>query len=197
MSTKKRGPGRPPKSKNKKKPVASAPARNTHTVPSHFWSQVGAIILAVVTAMLVAGLFGMGGELPVGFANAVRWLVGWTAFVIPVVLAVQIIQVFKQPEDRIPAVIWVTTVIFLALFAGTFQLALPDPTSLELAQAGNGGGTVGWAVADVALGFVNVPIAALIFVTLMLILLMFIFSISPGAVVQAIHDFIGHEAAED
>lgn len=198
MSAKKRGPGRPPKSKNKKKPAASsAPARNVHTVPSHFWSQVGAIILAVVTAMLVAGLFGMGGELPVGFANAVRWLVGWTAFVIPVVFAVQIIQVFKQPEDRIPAVIWVTTVIFLALFAGTFQLALPDPTSLELAQAGNGGGTVGWAVADVALGFVNVPIAALIFVTLMLILLMFIFSISPGAVVQAIHDFIGHEAAED
>ena len=126
-----------------------------------------------------------------------RWLVGWTAFVIPVVFAVQIIQVFKQPEDRIPAVIWVTTVVFLALFAGTFQLALPEPTSLELAQTGNGGGTIGWAVADVALGFVNVPIAALIFVTLMLILLMFIFSISPGAVVQAIRDFIGHEAAED
>ena len=198
MSAKKRGPGRPPKSKNKKKPAAlSAPARNVHTVPSHFWSQVGAIILAVVTAMLVAGLFGMGGELPVGFANAVRWLVGWTAFVIPVVFAVQIIQVFKQPEDRIPAVIWVTTVIFLALFAGTFQLALPDPTSLAVAQAGNGGGTVGWAVADAALGFVNVPIAALIFVTLMLILLMFIFSISPGAVVQAMRDFIGHEAVED
>lgn len=198
MSAKKRGPGRPPKSKNKKKPAASsAPARNVHTVPSHFWSQVGAIILAVVTAMLVAGLFGMGGELPVGFANAVRWLVGWTAFVIPIVFAVQIIQVFKQPDDRIPAVIWVSTVIFLALFSGTFQLALPEPTSLELAQTGNGGGTIGWAVADVALGFVNVPIAALIFVTLMLILLMFIFSISPGAVVQAIRDFIGHEAAED
>ena len=198
MSAKKRGPGRPPKSKNKKKPAASsAPARNVHTVPSHFWSQVGAIILAVITAMLVAGLFGMGGELPVGFANAVRWLVGWTAFVIPVVFAVQIIQVFKQPEDRIPAVIWVTTVIFLALFSGTFQLTLPDPTSLAVAQAGNGGGTVGWAVADAALGFVNVPIAALVFVTLMLILLMFIFSISPGAVVQAIRDFIGHEAVED
>lgn len=197
MSAKKRGPGRPPKSKNKKKPVASAPARNTHTVPSHFWSQVGAIILAVVTAMLVAGLFGMGGELPVKFAEAVRWLVGWTAFVIPIVFAVQIVQVFKQPDDRIPAVIWVSTVIFLALFSGTFQLALPEPTSLELAQTGNGGGTIGWAVADAALGFVNVPIAALIFVTLMLILLMFIFSISPGTVVQAIRDFIGHEAAED
>ena len=192
MSAKKRGPGRPPKSKNRK-PAATA----RHTVPKHFWSQVGAILLAVATAILVAGLFGMGGELPVQFAGAVRWLVGWTAFVIPVVFAVQIIQVFKQPEDRIPAVIWVTTVIFLALFSGTFQLTLPDPTSLELAQAGNGGGTIGWAVADMALGFVNVPIAALIFVTLMLILLMFIFSISPASVIEVVRDFIGREAAEE
>ena len=192
MVAKKRGPGRPPKSKNKK-PAATA----THTVPKHFWSQIGAILLAVVTAILIAGLFGMGGELPVQFANAVRWLVGWTAFIIPVIFAVQIVQVFKQPEDRIPAVIWVSTIIFLALFAGTFQLALPDPTSLTMAQSGNGGGTIGWAVADMALGFVNVPIAALIFVTLMLVLLMFIFSISPGTVVDAIRDFIGREAAEE
>lgn len=191
MSAKKRGPGRPPKSKNRK-PAATA----AHTVPKHFWGQIGAIILAVVTVILVVGLFGMGGELPVQFANAVRWLVGWTAFIIPVIFAVQIIQVFKQPNERIPAVIWVSTIIFLALFSGTFQLALPDPTSLISAQAGNGGGTVGWAVADMALGFVNVPVAALIFVALMLILLLFIFSISPAAVIEALQNFIGREDAE-
>lgn len=193
MSAKKRGPGRPPKSKNKK----PTPTAAVHTVPKHFWSQVGAILLAVITAILVAGLFGMGGELPVKFAEAVRWLVGWTAFVIPVVFAIQIVQVFRQPDARIPAVIWISTIIFLALFSGTFQLTLSDPTSLLLAQTGNGGGTIGWAVADAALGFVNVPIAALIFVTLMLVLLMFIFSVSPGAVVQAIHDFFSHEVATE
>ena len=87
MSAKKRGPGRPPKSKNKK----PTPTAAVHTVPKHFWSQVGAILLAVITAILVAGLFGMGGELPVKFAEAVRWLVGWTAFVIPAVFAIQIV----------------------------------------------------------------------------------------------------------
>lgn len=193
MSVKKRGPGRPPKSKNKK----PTPTAAVHTVPKHFWSQVGAILLAVITAILVAGLFGMGGELPVKFAEAVRWLVGWTAFVVPAVFAIQIVQVFRQPDARIPAVIWISTIMFLALFSGTFQLTLSDPTSLLLAQTGNGGGTIGWAVADAALGFVNVPIAALIFVTLMLVLLMFIFSVSPGAVVQAIHDFFSHEVATE
>ena len=80
-----------------------------------------------------------------------------------VVFATQIVQVFRQPDARIPVVIWISTIIFLALFSGTFQLTLSDPTSLLLAQTGNGGGTIGWAVADAALGFVNVPIAALIF----------------------------------
>ena len=51
MSAKKRGPGRPPKSKNKK----PTPTAAVHTVPKHFWSQVGAILLAVITAILVAG----------------------------------------------------------------------------------------------------------------------------------------------
>lgn len=191
MSAKKRGPGRPPKNKSRK-PAATA----VHTVPQHFWAQIGAILLGVIATMLLFGLFGFGGELPVKFAELVRWTVGWTAFVIPIIFAVQIVQVFRQPDARIPAVIWVSTILFLALFAGTFQLALADPTSLPTAQAGNGGGTIGWAVADLALGFVNVPIAALIFVVLMLILLLFIFSISPAAVVQAIHDFIGREDAD-
>lgn len=190
MSAKKRGPGRPPKSKNKK-PSASSVA--VHTVPKYFWSQIGAIVLAVVTAILAAGLFGMGGTLPVKFAELVRWFVGWTAFIVPIVFAIQIVQVFKQPDARIPAVIWVSTIVFLALFAGTFQLTLEDPRSLATAQAGNGGGVIGWAVADMTLGFVNVPLAALIFVALMLILLMFIFSVSPGAVVEAVKDFVGHE----
>lgn len=193
MSAKKRGPGRPPKSKNKK----PAPTATVHTVPNHFWSQIGAILLAVITAILIAGLFGMGGVMPVKFAELVRWLVGWTAFIIPVVFIIQIIQVFRQPDSRIPAVIWVSTIVFLALFAGTFQLLLTDPTSYDLAKTGDGGGVIGWAVADVALGFVNVPIAALIFVALMLVLLLFIFSISPKALVDVIHDFVGREDASD
>ena len=192
MSAKKRGPGRPPKSKNKK-PSAAA----VHTVPQHFWAQVGAILLAVVTAIITVGLFGVGGVLPVKLAAWTRWLVGWTAFAVPLIFAVQIIQVFRQPEDRVPAVIWVTTILFFALLSGTFQLSLSDPKSLAVAQTGRGGGTVGWIVADGMLRFVNVPLAILISVVLMLILFLFIFSISPKAVLDAMRDFVGRESDEE
>lgn len=195
MSAKKRGPGRPPKNKAKAKVRKPAPTA-VHTVPSHFWGQVGAILLGLVTVMLALGLFGVGGSLPLELATAVRWLLGWTAFVIPVVFAIQIIQVFKQPEDRIPVAIWVATILFLSIFAGLFQLFIVDPKSLTLAQEGNGGGTVGWAVADFALSFVNVPLAAVIFIALLMVLVMFIFSISPKALIDATADFFGREVKE-
>lgn len=194
MSAKKRGPGRPPKNKSKAKVRKPAPTA-VHTVPSHFWGQVGAILLALVTVMLTLGLFGIGGTLPLELATAVRWLLGWTAFVIPIVFAIQIIQVFKQPEDRIPVVIWVATILFLSIFAGLFQLFIVDPKSLILAQEGNGGGTVGWAVADFTLSFVNVPLAAVIFVALLMVLVMFIFSISPKALVDGVSGFFKTEEA--
>lgn len=191
MSAKKRGPGRPPKSRSSK-PAPTA----VHTVPKNFWSQIGAIVLAVMTAILIVGLFGFGGKFPVGFAEFTRSIIGWTAFVIPAVFIVQIVQVFKQPDARVPAVIWVSTIMFLALFSGTFQLMLSDPTSLALAQQGNGGGIIGWGVAKTTLGFVNVPIAALIFVTLILILLLFIFSISPKALIDAISGMVKSDGEE-
>lgn len=196
MSAKKRGPGRPPKSKNKKKPRASSAAAatnaSTHTVPARFWSQVGAILLAVLTVLLIVGLAGQGGELPVGFARLVRFVIGWSAFVIPFIFTVQIVQVFSKPDERVPGVIWVSTIIFIALLSGTFQLTLRTPR-IPTNWDGDGGGMVGWAVADMALGFVNVPLAAMIFIVLMLILLMFIFSVSPQEVIEAVKAFIGKE----
>lgn len=192
MSAKKRGPGRPPKSKNK-----VATTSHTHTLPKYFWSQIGAILLAVLIVLLVVGLFGFGGWLPVQFASLVRATIGWTAFVLPVVFSIQIAQVFKQPDVRTPAVIWVSTILFLALFAGTCQLILTNPRSLILAQQGVGGGVVGWAVADVALGFVNVPLAALVFVVLMMVLVMFIFSLSPKAIIDNLREFVGRESTDE
>lgn len=190
MSAKKRGPGRPPKNKSRRKPAAS------HTLPPYFWSQVGGILLGVVTLILTAGLFSAGGRLPIQFARLVRSLLGWTAFIIPVIFTIQIVQIFRQPDKRVPTAIWVSTVLFLTLMSGLFQLTLADPTSPTVAADGGGGGLLGWRVASWTLGFVNVPIAALVYIVLMLILLLFIFSIPPKAVIDAIRDFFQSNAAE-
>ncbi len=187
MSAKKRGPGRPPKNKNKNK---SKPT--PHTVPKGFWRQVGAIFVLVIATILFLGLFGIGGVLPVEFAKLARFVFGWVAFIIPLIFFFQTIQVFRKAES-IPGVIWAATILFVAFFAGLFQLMILDPRSIELAKSGIGGGVVGWVVANNTLNFVNLPVAALIFVVMLLVLVMFVFSISPKALVDAISKFFNNE----
>jgi S-DNA-T family DNA segregation ATPase FtsK/SpoIIIE len=186
MSAKKRGPGRPPKKAVKK---------SGHTVPNGFWRQVGAIFLIVIAIVLTVGLFDVGGAMPVNLAIGVRWLVGWTAFVLPFVFLFQAIQIFRREENQLPGVIWSATILFVTFFAGLFQLMLESPESLVAAQQGDGGGTIGWLVADGFLRFVNVPVAALIFVVLLLVLLLFVFSISPKNLLMALVNFFRREDA--
>ena len=185
MSAKHRGPGRPPKSAKKSK--------SEHTVPHGFWAQVGAIFLIVVAIVLFVGLFGVGGALPASLATGVRWLIGWTAFVLPFVFLFQAVQIFRREGNQLPGVIWAATILFLWFFAGLFQLMLASPADLVEAQLGNGGGTMGWLMADGFLQFVNVPVAALIFVVMLLVLVLFVFSISPKSLFSAIANFFRRE----
>lgn len=185
MSAKKRGPGRPPKNSKSAKPQ--------HSVPHGFWSQVGAIFMIIIALIAAIGLFEVGGILPVGLAGGVRWLIGWTAFVVPFIFIWQAIQIFRREDNRLPSVIWGATILFLLFFAGLFQLMLENPTAQAEAFAGRGGGIFGWMVADGLLQFLNVPISALILVVLILVLSMFMLSISPKAVIDAVTNFFRSE----
>lgn len=188
MSAKKRGPGRPPKNSKKIDKLE-------HSVPSGFWSQVGAIFLIVVALTVSLGLFDIGGIFPTGFANGLRWLIGWTAFVVPFVFLWQAIQIFRNEDNRLPGAIWAATTLFLLFFSGLFQLLIEDPTRQSEAFAGNGGGIFGWIVADTLLRFLNVPMAALILSVLILVLSLFVLSVSPKAVFDRIVNFFRREDA--
>lgn len=186
MSAKKRGPGRPPKSSKKV-------SKSDHSVPHGFWGQVGAIFLIVVALIIVVGLFKVGGVFPIGLANSVRWMVGWTAFVIPFVFVWQAVQIFRREDSRLPGIIWFATVLFTLFFAALFQLILQNPTSQAEAFAGNGGGIFGWMVASTLLSFLSVSVSAFILVVLILVLSLFVLSISPKAIINAISEFFKRE----
>jgi len=189
MAKKKRGPGRPPKN--------SKPQKSQHSVPHGFWRQVGAIFLIVMALILGLGLFGVGGVFPVGLAGAVRWIIGWTAFAVPLIFLYQAIQIFRRDDNRLPGIIWFATVLFLVCFAGLFQLMLNDPKSQYDAFAGNGGGVFGLGVVDMLLQILNVPVAAVILLVLMIVLIFFVLSVSPGKLIDALVEFFRREDPAD
>lgn len=191
MTAKKRGPGRPPKN--------SKATKAKHSVPNGFWAQVGAIFMIIIALIIGLGLFEIGGVLPKGLSGALRWLIGWTAYVLPIILTWQAIQIFRRDDNRLPGVIWIATIFFLIFFAGLFQLMLEDPSSQSESFAGHGGGIFGWIVARGFLQVLNVPISALILVVLVLVLSMYVLSIKPKTVFDAVVGFFQREdtAVED
>ncbi|MCL1876429.1 DNA translocase FtsK [Candidatus Saccharibacteria bacterium] len=185
-----RGPGRPPKSKKTSSPP--------HSVPGGFWRQVSAILLILLSILILVGLFGAGGDLLSKLAELIRWIVGWTAFVIPFIFFWQAIQIFRSEENKLPGVIWVTTILLLVAFSGLFQLFLEDPAVQTESIAGNGGGMFGWMVASGMLGAgLNVPVTVLILSVLIAILLLFVLGKSPKHVITAIIRAFGRESKDE
>ncbi len=181
-----RGPGRPPKN-------AKKIAKPTHSVPGGFWPQVGAILMIVFALLLVLGLFQVGGAFPIGVAGATRWLVGWTAFVVPILFVWQAIQIFRSPDNRVPGIMWFCTILFLMFFAGLFQLMLTDP---NMRNEIDGGGAIGWLVDAAMLNFLSVSVAAFVLVVLLLILSLFVLAIPPKTVFAAIGNFFKRDENE-
>ena len=191
MAKKKRGPGRPPKKKSSKKGKAE------HSVPTGFWRQVGAVFLIVIAVLLAVGLFGVGGSLPVSLAGVVKWLIGWAAFVVPVLFLWQSIQIFRAENNKLSNAVWVVTIIFLCLTAGLFQLLLDNPQAQAMVSeplGGEGGGAIGWLVCSVLLNWVSIGVAAFILIVIDLVLLLFAVSSSPSAVIKGIKNFFGRES---
>ena len=193
MSAKKRGPGRPPK--NKKAAAAKAKAAApSHTVPSGFWAQVGAIFVIILSVLILVGMSGWGGEVPAAVAKFVRYAMGWFGYLFPLLMIYLAVQAFRDESKRPSPVVIVTAILFCIILAATFQLMLPDPAKMSQADPVDGGGMIGWLVADFTLGFVNVPVAAVIYIVTLLVLAMFVFSVSPKAVFETLKNMFGTES---
>jgi S-DNA-T family DNA segregation ATPase FtsK/SpoIIIE len=178
---KKRGPGRPKGSTNKKK-GHSDPKDNV------FGRQIFAIFLALFSILLFIGLFGAGGVAIAKIGEIFKMIFGYAAWIMAILLFWQAVQIIFHREDaRISAGTWISIFAFLSLFSGLFQLMRADPTSKEFLDAG--GGMVGWFLDYFFVPVMEKGVLALIYVVLILVLSMFALSLSPRDVFTKIGEF--------
>lgn len=182
----------------KRKRTSRKPAKDTgpkHSVPSGFWRQVGALLLIVFALLLAVALFGTGGPAlnwGLGIAQA---LIGWAVYALPFILIFLAIEIFKAENNKLPFVMRFATVLFIAWIAGFLQLFTADPTNSALATDGQGGGLVGWFVAQMVLSMTGIQMAGLVLAVLGLITSLFVFRITPKALIDTVRDMFQTDTA--
>ncbi len=149
---------------------------------SPFWSLSFAVLLCVIALFVLLGGFGTGGALPKGLFDGGFWLVGWAAYLIPVVLVYWAVYKFRSEDHRIPAgkMFGIIAVeVFLSCFLFT---AFAAKQGTEWA---NGyGGSIGSAVGGMALGLLDKAPASIMFLIFTTLAVFFAFAISPKVLLR-------------
>ena len=175
------------KRKNTKK---SAPAKPQHSLPVGFWSQVGAVMLILLSLLLVVSWFGVGGPVLQWIDMATVKTIGYTAYALPILLIYLAVETFRAEENQLPAVVKFAAILEIVWFSGLFGL-------MKTASHPNSGGFVGDILNTATLKMVDSAIAVIIYLVLAFITVLFITQTSPFTVFSKLWEMIKSNTKED
>ena len=148
-----------------------------HSLPTGFWSQIGAVFLIAVSLLFIVAWFGAGGPVLDWAYQATLDTIGYAVYVIPLLFIYVAVEIFRAEENRLPFVMKLATVTSIVWFAALFGL-------LQNGEGKTTGGFVGDVVNSGVLTLVNGGVAAFIYILLILITVLFIIRVSPFTIIQ-------------
>lgn len=176
--------------KKRKSTKKSTPAKPQHSLPVGFWSQVGAVMLILLSLLLVVSWFGVGGPVLQWIDMATVKTIGYTAYALPILLIYLAVETFRAEENQLPAVVKFAAILEIVWFSGLFGL-------MKTASHPNSGGFVGDILNTATLKMVDSAIAVIIYLVLAFITVLFITQTSPFTVFSKLWEMIKSNTKED
>jgi len=158
--SRKRKPGRPKGSgKNKKPYQASWEQALKPDLDPKALREASGVILFVLAVIILLGIFGWAGSFGEALVMSLRQLLGWTVFILPIVMTIFAIALFYPEKLTLSLFTYVGMTGFIASFSGMFQIFTNPDEALEKAQMGSGGGLAGYYIQGVMLKIFNAPLS--------------------------------------
>lgn len=176
--------------KKRKSTKKSTPAKPQHSLPAGFWSQVGAVMLILLSLLLVVSWFGVGGPVLQWIDMATVKTIGYTAYALPILLIYLAVETFRAEGNQLPVVVKFAAVLEIVWFSGLFGL-------MKTASHPNSGGFVGDILNTATLKMVDSAIAVIIYLVLAFITVLFITQTSPFMVFSKLWEMIKSNTKED
>ncbi|MDB5163299.1 MAG: putative cell division FtsK/SpoIIIE [Candidatus Saccharibacteria bacterium] len=174
------------RSSAKKKVVNTSPQ---HSLPSGFWSQVGALFLIAFSLLLILGWFGLGGPVLDWLYMATMDTIGYAVFVVPILFIYVAVEIFRAEDNRLPFIMKFAVALSLVWFAGLFGL-------LKNADGKTTGGFVGELANSGMMLLVNAGVAAFVYILLIIITTLFIIRVSPITIIKKVWELTRRDTKE-
>ena len=168
----------------------AAPTKPQHSLPAGFWSQVGAVLLILFSLLLVVAWFGVGGPVLKWIDTVSLQAVGYTMYALPILLIYLAVETFRAEGNQLPLAVKFAAVLEIVWFSGLFGL-------LKTASRPESGGFVGDSINMGVLQMVDSAIAAIIYLVLIFITVLFITQTSPFTVFSRVWEMIKTDRSEN
>jgi putative DNA translocase len=176
--------------KKRKSSKKSTPVKPQHSLPAGFWSQVGAVLLILLSLLLVVSWFGVGGPVLQWIDMASTKTIGYTAYALPVLLIYLAVETFRAEDNQLPVVVKFAAILEIVWFSGLFGL-------LKTSLRPDAGGFVGDILNTATLKMVDSAIAAIFYLVMAFITVLFITQTSPFTVFSKLWQMVKSDRSED
>lgn len=177
----------------KRKTKKKAPKKAKHILPAGFWRQVSAVLLIVLSLLLIVAMFDAGGPVLAWVLGLSLATIGWTTFILPILLIFIAVEIFRADENKLPFVVGFATLLLIAWTSAFLHLFIEEPQEMEVAVTGTGGGFVGWVVDQAFLSMLSPAVAGVVLAVLIVVTILFVLRISPSTLLGAIKELFGRE----
>ncbi len=154
------------KSKSKAEPKAKKPVRAERKLPADAQREISALVLAAVALLLLLGAFSVGGTFVTGLFHSARLVVGYAAFLSPIVFGALAWMLFQPEKYAVRGINYFGFLLVLAGMAALLAVGVNPRATQSTAQAGNGGGIVGYGLSGAMLMVLNRLAASIVLVAL-------------------------------
>ena len=169
------------KKRGKKRKSSAKEVTPKHELPGGFWRQTLAILFLVFAVTFVAMWFGVGQN-----AVFLQWVkdfcdhvFGYTTYLFPFLFVYIAVMIFRAPNNRINASVWIASLLMIFWFCGIFGVGSYGTPSAT-------GGAIGKFMDDYAVKNLGSGVTILIYVVLILVTALFMYAETPLALFRKI-----------
>jgi S-DNA-T family DNA segregation ATPase FtsK/SpoIIIE len=131
--------------------------------------EIFAVVLGALTLLLLFAVFNFGGSLVTSLFHGLRLTFGYATYLLPLVTGLLAYMLFRSSVYEVRATTYAGFIGVMVSLAGLCQIGVAQSAAIATAQAGQGGGFVGYAVASLMLKVLNVAASSVILAAILAI----------------------------